>query len=258
MFYSQDLLKLLWPQEIEKFKQRTTGKPKCDMLYCLFKDNEGWEQQFLHKALLISTKAQFSVSCMSNFCGIFLSPSTGWKNRSTIMFKIILFLKEILMNLDPSKTPLWFTTTTPATKSWSWTATLRNGFCKSSRPVKNQGLPSSVESFDWIHFPCATFGNISWFYTQNCWASKDTYLALGGTEQVLPLWITASALHQSPVPQNAWLLPEYWQQTQQHPGDLYDACLVGKGPQESTSDRRAIRNGPGKPIFHLEQRAALH
>lgn len=52
MFYSQDLLRLLWPRETEKFKWRTTGKAKCDMLYCLFKANEDWEQQLYTKDCL--------------------------------------------------------------------------------------------------------------------------------------------------------------------------------------------------------------
>lgn len=124
---------LLWPQEIEKFKWRPTGKAKCDMLYFLFKANEDWEQQFYTKDCLYQPMHNFIfpawVIFLVSFCPVSLSLSTGLKNISTIMLNFFFFLfKEILINLDLCKAPPCFTTSTSATKSGSWMVMLTNGF----------------------------------------------------------------------------------------------------------------------------------
>jgi len=43
------------------------------MLYCLFKVNEDWEQQFYTKDCLYQRMNNSTLSCMTHFSGIFLS-----------------------------------------------------------------------------------------------------------------------------------------------------------------------------------------
>ena len=124
---------------------------------------------------------------------------------------------------------------------------------------KHKGLASSEEWFNWIHLPWlkgTTFGNMSWFYTQNCWASKATNPALAGTEWALLLWRPASALHQSLHPHTTWLLPEAESKQSNTQGtsvmpiwqgrDLKRVLLTGK-------QHRTVQENQSFPFSHREQ-----
>lgn len=202
-----------------------------------------------------------------SFFGIFLSflfVTLHWteKRKHDHVKNISFLITEILMNLDVCKAPLWFTTSTSlATKSWSWMVTLKNGFIIYPGLWRIRAL--LVLKFNWIHLPWlkgATFGNISQFYTWNFWASKDTNLAAAWTERVLPLWKPASGLHQCLYPHTLVFFSLNTGSKQSNTqGTFCDAHLLGKGPQKSVSDRQAIHNGPRNQIFPLyPQRTALH
>lgn len=72
MFYVQDLLMLMWPQEMEKFKWRTTGKAKCDTMCCLFKANEEGAQQLHTMNCLYQPSHNFKFPALVIFWYLFV------------------------------------------------------------------------------------------------------------------------------------------------------------------------------------------